>query len=89
MNAREAIDELRKAKLILQFGEVAPTVLHYADPERIKAAFDFAMQHLDECLTPGWICPNVACGVFNGDVKEHRTTCRSCETPRPNCEPAR
>ncbi len=31
----------------------------------------------------GWDCPNPACGVFNGDLKEERTTCRSCDTPRP------
>jgi hypothetical protein len=31
----------------------------------------------------GWDCPNPKCGVFNGDLKERRTTCRSCQTPRP------
>jgi hypothetical protein len=31
----------------------------------------------------GWDCPNPACGVFNGDLKERLTFCRSCGTPRP------
>lgn len=31
-------------------------------------------------VLPGFTC---ACGVFNGDEKERRTTCRSCDAPRP------
>lgn len=31
----------------------------------------------------GWDCPNPECGVFVGDLKERRTTCRTCGTPRP------
>jgi hypothetical protein len=31
----------------------------------------------------GWDCPNPACGVFNGNLKEKSRQCRSCQTPRP------
>jgi hypothetical protein len=33
----------------------------------------------------GWFCPRRAegCGVFNGEEKERRETCRCCEAPRP------
>jgi len=35
-------------------------------------------------ILPGWTCPNRECGVFNGDVKERLTYCRSCGTLRPD-----
>ena len=49
--------------------------------------------HKLECslVSPGWFCP--ACRVFNGEMKEIRKTCRSCDGERrvelvPVCPPA-
>lgn len=35
-------------------------------------------------LTKGWVCPKSECGVFNGEEKERRETCRTCEAKRPD-----
>jgi hypothetical protein len=37
-----------------------------------------------EDILPHWICPNPACGAFNGDAKTKLTHCRCCDTPRPS-----
>jgi hypothetical protein len=43
-------------------------------------------------LVPGWLCHSTVCsggtpgGVFNGDAKEFRLTCRCCGSPRPRVE---
>jgi len=31
----------------------------------------------------GWLCPNAACSVFNGEEKTRRDRCRVCEWARP------
>jgi hypothetical protein len=40
-----------------------------------------------DLVLPGWSC--TVCGVFNGEVKEPRATCRGCDEPkhRPNTVP--
>ena len=39
--------------------------------------------YIIEAMAPGWFCPNAACGVWNGDVKDFLVQCRVCNTDRP------
>lgn len=32
---------------------------------------------------PGWTCNVLGCGVFNGEAKERRFSCRNCDAPHP------
>lgn len=48
-------------------------------PERWRHETRYAIQP----LALGFFCSRPSCGVFNGDGKEFRLMCRSCEAPRP------
>lgn len=42
------------------------------------------LRNLSGCIIlKGWTCGNQACRVFNGEEKEPRTHCRSCDAEKP------
>lgn len=38
---------------------------------------------LEGIVLKGWFCRDTVCGVFNGNEKEIRLTCRGCGTAKP------
>ncbi len=40
-------------------------------------------EYVVDSLATGFFCRKPGCGVWNGDAKEFRRTCRSCGADRP------
>jgi hypothetical protein len=53
--------------------------------ERIQALCDEleSLRVRSALSLPGWFCPKLECGVFNGEARERVPFCRACGTACP------
>jgi len=69
-------DRLHHVIEVLDVAERVTGGSFYAERQAVQEARAL----LKANLTPGFIC---GCGIFNGDVRERRKSCRACGAGRP------